>query len=204
MSNLSEQIEQQRRYLQDSLSTLEHISLNSQSLENSSLYELGTDYSQKAASKPIFHLDISKCLDAESQNETVEFEAESFDECDQLLQIRNEEEQRQRKMKTNKKQSALDQISESDEEQMMNLHKELLYAEFRELIRTRPEGGDIVVDSTKLRILLDLMRRQSYRLEQQVRSFLALSSPKSNSTSSMQSVRSGDSSGESVTCSESS
>ena len=200
--SLSEQIENQRRNLQDSLSILD-ISLNSQSLESSNFLENGTHSSQKAASKPIFHLDISKCLDAQSQNETIEVEGESFDECEQFFQLRNEEEQKKRKMQTSKKPSGLDQILESDEQQMMNFHKELLYAEFRELIRNRPEGGDIVVDSTKLRILLDLMRTQSDRLEQQVRSFLALGSPKSHSTSSMQYVQPGDSPGESVTCSES-
>jgi hypothetical protein len=60
-------------------------------------------------------------------------------------------------------------ISCSNEEAMMNFHKEILLAEFRDLLRNHPQGGEMTVDSHKLRILLDLMHQHSSRLEGRLR-----------------------------------
>ena len=126
-----------------------------------------------------FHLDLSKYLDAQSQNETVEFLEDSY--IDNLHPRVGIDENRN--LQSSLVFGGLDTTSESDEDAMMNFHKEILYAEFRNMIRAHPHGGEISVDSTKLRILLDLMRRQSFRLEQQVRYFMA-SVPDPNGTPS--------------------
>jgi hypothetical protein len=57
----------------------------------------------------------------------------------------------------------------SNEEAMMNFHKEILLAEFRDRLRNHPQGGEMTVDAHKLQILLDLMHLHSSRLEGRLR-----------------------------------
>ena len=173
--NVSEQLLEQKHTLQESLHMLDTLSLRSTSsirfspngCDGESIdSEVRAQWQIKEGDA--FHLDLSKCMDDQSRNETVELLENSFTgnlhphhTADH--EIRN---------------------FQSDEDAMMNFHQEILYAEFRDIIRSHPHGGKISVDSTKLRILLDLMRRQSFRLEQQVRYFIA-SVPDPNGTPSV-------------------
>mmetsp|Transcript_54606 Transcript_54606/g.144283 ORF Transcript_54606/g.144283 Transcript_54606/m.144283 type:complete len:237 (-) Transcript_54606:113-823(-) len=63
----------------------------------------------------------------------------------------------------------------SEEDVLMNYHKDILYEEFRGHLRKRPDGGEVTVDANKLRILLDLMQRHNNKLETQLRSLVAWS-----------------------------
>jgi hypothetical protein len=56
---------------------------------------------------------------------------------------------------------------------MMTVHKEMLYREMQELLSQHPHGN-LSVDSSKLRILLDLMQRQIDRSEMQCRACLEM------------------------------
>ena len=117
-----------------------------------------------------FHLNLSRCIAFQSLNES----ADDSDEASMKFTHLH-----MRDLSSGAEQAAFAPCDSeftycSNEEAMMNFHKEILYAEFRDLLRNHPQGGEMTVDAHKLRILLDLMHRHSCRLEDQLRSCYGL------------------------------
>jgi hypothetical protein len=175
--DLKSQLAIQKKHLQDSLESLLSVSTKNQ-VQLASISDEGNDQQthdhptqmQQSHDHPIpmhvptnpmkFRLDLSKCFDEQSQNETIDCY-----QSNEILdgQIESESDPAEFRGAT-------------ETELMMNFHKDILYAEFRELLQNHPNGGPVSVDSIKLRILLDLMQQHTCRLERHIQSFQRTSS----------------------------
>jgi hypothetical protein len=136
------------------------------------------------------HLNISRCIAFQSLNETSDGSDEASMDFTHL-HIRD--------LASGPEQAAFVRrdigfTSSTNEEAMMSYHKEILFAEFRDLLRNHPQGGAMTVDAHKLRILLDLMHRHSCRLEDQLRSCYGMTDTRSPDYDCNASSSAGDSS----------
>jgi hypothetical protein len=165
--DLKSQLAIQKKHLQDSLESLLSVSTKNQ-VQLASISDEGNDQQTHDHPTPMhvptnpmkFRLDLSKCFDEQSQNETIDCY-----QSNEILdgQIESESDPAEFRGAT-------------ETELMMNFHKDILYAEFRELLQNHPNGGPVSVDSIKLRILLDLMHQHTCRLERHIQSFQRTSS----------------------------
>jgi hypothetical protein len=115
-----------------------------------------------------FHLNISRCIAFQALNETNDGSDEASMKFTHM-NIRDLASERAPFAPCDSESTYY-----SNEQTMMDFHKEILLGEFRNLLRNHPQGGEMTVDAHKLRILLDLMHQHSSRLEARLHSFYGM------------------------------